>query len=423
MSAVRRTYEEYIAIAKLKHNNKFHYNDNTKISYENRENKIPIICPVHGIFKQNAYGHLTSGCATCRNDSYRSSLEEFIEKSNLKHKNKYIYTKVNYRSADEVIIITCKEHGDFKTCPNRHLAGKGCKKCYRKRVTKTLEQFVAEANKFHNFKYEYTKTIYLGLKKKIIVTCLLHGDFIQRAGSHLKSGCLKCSGKFPISFEDFQNKSNIIHGYKYSYEKDSYINVSEPVDIICPKHGKFKQRVGSHLSGAGCFSCLKVSKADFIKKSNEIHNNKYDYSKSLFKSIINKTIIICFKHGEFKQSPKSHLKGAGCPNCSVQISKPEVAWLDSLNIPKEFRNKRLKINDQKYQFDALDIENKIVYEFYGDYYHGNPKKFDHDKINPTVKKTFKELYQKTIEREEKIKVAGYKIISIWEFDFKTKLKT
>ena len=44
---------------------------------------------------------------------------------------------------------------------------------------------------------------------------------------------------------------------------------------------------------------------------------------------------------------------------------------------------------------TYDEENKTIYEFHGDYWHGNPKEYNPDKINSTSKKSFGELFKKT----------------------------
>lgn len=55
--------------------------------------------------------------------------EEFIERARIIHSDKYDYSKVVYRNARALIVITCPIHGDFKQNPNSHLHGCGCKKC------------------------------------------------------------------------------------------------------------------------------------------------------------------------------------------------------------------------------------------------------------------------------------------------------
>lgn len=71
-----------------------------------------------------------------------------------------------------------------------------------------------------------------------------------------------------------------------------------------------------------------------------------------------------------------------------------------------------------FRVDGFSQETKTIYEFNGDYFHGNPDKFDPKDVNTKVNKTFGELYQRTIEKEYILKQAGYNVISIWESDFK-----
>lgn len=85
-----------------------------------------------------------------------------------------------------------------------------------------------------------------------------------------------------------------------------------------------------------------------------------------------------------------------------------------LNIPAEKRNRHIWINDRKFILDGADIENKIAYEFNGDYWHGHPSIYPAEEINTANGKTFGELYQKTLEKEAFLTAAGWKIISIWE---------
>lgn len=56
---------------------------------------------------------------------------------------------------------------------------------------------------------------------------------------------------------------------------------------------------------------------EFIKAAREIHRDKYDYSKSVFKTVSTPLIIICPEHGEFKQTPTKHLMGRGCRQCGI----------------------------------------------------------------------------------------------------------
>ena len=114
---------------------------------------------------------------------------------------------------------------------------------------------------------------------------------------------------------------------------------------------------------------------------------------------------------------KNKKSGSSCPYCSKRISKLETEWLDYLKIDKKYRQVYVKLGNKKYSVDAYVSETNTIYEFWGDYYHGNPKVYNLDDYNKTCKKTFRELYEKTIEKQNKIITNGYNFISIWEFEW------
>lgn len=102
------------------------------------------------------------------------------------------------------------------------------------------------------------------------------------------------------------------------------------------------------------------------------------------------------------------------PNLNKKCQQ-ENLWLDLLNITD--RRHKIYINKKRFYPDGYDSTTNTVYEYLGDFYHGNPIIYDFDKINIRCNKTFKELYNNTFERFDKIKSLGYKIIYIWENDF------
>ena len=68
-----------------------------------------------------------------------------------------------------------------------------------------------------------------------------------------------------------------------------------------------------------------------------------------------------------------------------------------------------------YKADAL--VDKTIYEFYGDYWHGNPARYAPNKMNKVSNVAMKYLFQKTLKREAKLKSLGYHLIYIWESDY------
>ena len=190
---------------------------------------------------------------------------------------------------------------------------------------------------------------------------------------------------------------------------------SHSFTIICPIHDDFLQRPNDHLSGYGCRKCAEgtLSFEQFIEEANNVHYNKYDYNKVKFEHMLDKVTIVCPLHGEFTQQPFYHIrKSHGCPLCSNPISNRETKWLNDIGISKDFR--QYVILNGKYKVDGYDPKTNTIYEFYGDYWHGNPKTFKKDEMNMQAGKTFGELFENTITRETEIKSHGYKVVAVWE---------
>lgn len=397
--------------------------------------KICIICKKHGEFWQIPNDHLRGfKCRKCdveQNAANRSNKQVFIKKALLVHGDKFDYSKIEYINSASKIDIICKVHGSFEQTPNSHLQGIGCPKCgaelIKLKLSDSTEKFIEKAKliKNNNIKYNYLKVNYINNKKKVIIICNEHGEFNQTPNSHLRGdGCPICGDKYrPLKSNtiDFIKKCNKVHDNKYCYDKVEYNGCFKKILIICRVHGEFYQQAWSHVTGQGCPKCSSKTKTkeEYILEANQIHHNKYNYDQINYQNMTDKITIICNKHGKFKKRPLEHLKGSGCPRCSKAISKPETDWLDYLNI--KYRNISVILNNSYIKPDGYDPETNTIYEFYGDYWHGNPAVYHPNDINVVNKKSFKELYDRTIQREVDIKKFGYKIISIWESDW-NKLK-
>ena len=75
--------------------------------------------------------------------------------------------------------------------------GKGCRECgiikRAKTQSKPIDEFISQANEVHDFKYDYSKAVYNGARRNLIIICKIHGEFNQTPDNHLGgSGCLKC---------------------------------------------------------------------------------------------------------------------------------------------------------------------------------------------------------------------------------------
>lgn len=365
----------------------------------------------------------------------RLTQDQFLERALKIHEYIYDYTSSVYINNTTKIIIICKLHGAFVQRPSDHLDGKGCSKCGIKNSAKTralsLEEFIAQANITHNNIYDYSESRYINEKRKLIINCLVHGKFKQTPDAHIhgEQGCPKC-GRDKLSAlhikptEQFIKECNTIHNNKYDYSRTIYLGSNKKIEIICPNHGNFWQLAGAHINGVGCSKCFderrgqttRLTKEEYIIKALEVHGDKYDYDKVVYLGDGAKIEIVCRSHGSFWQQAGSHLQRIGCPKCGKIISYKEGAWLNSLNIAAENRNIVLPGLGLK-RVDGYNPLINTVYEFYGDFWHGNPCVYKEADVNCISGFSFGELYSKTIKRENMIKSLGYNVISIWERDF------
>jgi hypothetical protein len=129
---------------------------------------------------------------------------EFIERCTGVHQNFYDYSTTVYNKAYEDVDIICPLHGKFTQIARNHMIGKGCPECGTARMAqksrqKAAQKFVEEARSVsqHVGKgYSYKKTVYKTSKEKVVITCLVHGDFSITPHNHLNGqGCRKCASE------------------------------------------------------------------------------------------------------------------------------------------------------------------------------------------------------------------------------------
>ena len=425
-----KTTQQFIDEAKEIHGDTYDY---LKVNYESAKEKIIIICKKHGEFEQTPDSHIRgAGCKKCSTEYthllQKGNTNDFIKKAKEIHGDKYDYSKVNYITAFENVIIICKIHGEFEKSPNTHLNRKvGCCKCSNL-YSPTTEEWIEKAKQIHGDTYDYLKVDYINCETNIKIICKKHGEFEQRPISHLKgSGCIKCSNLYSPTTEEWIEKAKQIHGDKYDYSKVNYISVHTKIIIICNEHGEFEQEPNAHLCCYGCSKCsnkYQYTTEEWIEMAKNIHEDKYDYSKVNYINAKEKIKIICKKHGEFQQIPREHLSGSNCPRCaSSNYSQKSIKYLDFIskfyNIQIQHAEKETEfvIPTTKYKADGYCQETNTIYEFHGDYWHGNPKLFKEDSINKTTNKSFGELYQNTLQREQLIKDLGYNLVVMWEYDW------
>ena len=401
-------------------------------------------CKIHGDFEQTLNSHLKGDdckkCATWK--IYMKDLQKI-------HNDKYDYSKVIWKGVDIDIIVICPIHGDFEIRPASHKRGQTCQKCskassnqYNKLDT---DSFIEKSKQIWGNKYNYSKTEYIGANTKVIIICDKHSDFEQIPSNHYKYGCRLCGHKKNIRNKElkencknmFKIKSNIIHNNFYNYAKSYYINVKTKLIVTCIKHGDFSISPNNHLRGKGCPECGRIKCAnDKIKPYKEyneefikLYGNKYDYSLVKWSGSSNPITVLCKMHGRFNILPYLHKKGKECSKCSNQHSNISIEWLSYMEIKYSIKINHAQnageyiIPNSRYKADGYSKTINTIFEFHGDFWHGNPKKYDKNIINPKVGLTFGELYEKTLQKSNFIRENGYNLIEIWENDWKSFIKS
>lgn len=185
---------EFINKANKKHNYRYSYSNTI---YKKTDIKIEIICSKHGSFFMTPHNHLAGqNCPLCLKESkgrtQRLSNKEFIKKAKSIHGDEYDYRNTIYKGYDSLIEIICSKHGVFTQEASNHLQGKGCNECYGK-VAYSNKSFIKKANEVHKNLYDYSFINYQNNYSKVVISCNVHGQFLQSPANHLKGqGCPSC---------------------------------------------------------------------------------------------------------------------------------------------------------------------------------------------------------------------------------------
>ena len=186
--------------------------------------------------------------------------DAFIKRSKSVQKGIYDYSLVKYVNTKTPVDIICSKHGKFSQEPRNHLGGFGCNKCG-----------------------EEATAVAVGDRSRDT-----HDEFVAKL--KIKQPKIKVLGKYSTSYNRILVEDD--NGYKYSVLPPNLIKGYVPTvqTAIDPTY-------------------------IFVSKSKQVHDGKYDYSKTKYSKVSDNVIISCPIHGDFSQRPEVHLRGGGCPTC------------------------------------------------------------------------------------------------------------
>ncbi len=414
---IKLTKEEFIKKVENIHNNIFEFD---KMIYKNLNSDIIVKCKQHNYFNIKAKKLLNKQifCSECKK-------ETLLKQCILKYGERFEYDYNNFKNIDSLIVIFCKKHNNKYNYSLRHhltFSNGGCKICKKENLHERYYEKLINNSVYKLYNFSLSKLSESPSTTNIEIYCNKHKiNFFKNLGyilGHKTQLCPECINEYKIN--NFIKIANNKHKNKYDYDEIKKYGSDIKLPIICPIHGRFEQLPQKHLEiKDSCPTCSGDiyqirNTEDFIIRAKTIHGDKYDYSGVNYINTKTTVDIICKYHGLFKQRPSNHISmKQGCSKCnkSYRISTNQVKWLNEHRVPL----RSYIVSD--YNVDGFNDITKTVYEFLGDYWHGNLERYTKEEMNITVGKTFGELNIETFDRLEYLKSQGYNIIYIWERDW------
>ena len=350
----------------------------------------------------------------CKNPSQSPLVKEKKKETCLKnfgveHPNKSNIVK-------EKIKKTCKEkYGKECSLQVKEIRDKAKQTCMEKYgyENATQSSLIQEKIKQTNVKRYGVEYVFQAesVREKQKQTCMerygyesaLQSPFIQEK---MKQTCMEKYGvEYVAQVKEIREKQKQTCKEKYGTE---YAFQAEPVKE------KIKQtnveRYGTEYPAQKHFKNLDKLSVEFIKE-NFVEGKKFDIYKikeffnikGSAKSAVINEIILSLKEEGYRQRT---------------VFVAEDNFLDEIETSLNTTlTRQYRIPNTIFKSDGYDPKTNTIYEFLGDYWHGNPKLYDFDKVNLNNGVSFKELNQKTFERFDEIKKLGYNIKYIWENDY------
>ncbi len=347
--------------------------------------------------------------------------EKFFRRAVLVHGTTYDYTESVYVKSGAPITIRCKIHGYFSQKAGDHLNGSGCKNCAKiNRKATNLEKYGVEyptqnkkvqaTTKQTNLKkygVEHplqNKQIYDHVKQTRLEKYGVEHVLQNKAGvEKLKQTCMikygvehalqKCEKK-----EQQEQTMLLRYGVCHAAQSDIYREKKR-------KHSRYSvQQPSQHYMDD---VLPKISNYNWLMDQ-YINHNKTAIQIATELGISDTTLGRYLKKSEIDIKQK------------YSYSVGSILWLETIvdveqiHIQHAQNGGEFKIPNTNYKVDGYCVDTNTIYEFHGDFWHGNPEVYSSGCINNANKKTMGELYQKTIEREEEIKSLGYNLVVMWE---------
>lgn len=353
----------------------------------------------------------------------------FLTRAELKHNAVYDYCLVEYINARTKVKIICKDHGIFEQIPHSHLIGKGCPKCGGLKQKQTmierygvehalqsmeLQGRVKQTNleRYGVVHHWQSKKVREKQKQTNLERYGAENPFASKdVKEKIKQTMVKRYGvEHPVQSKSIRNriKQTMVERYGVEHALQSKQLKERQRETTLGRYGveHFNQ---SHFTQ----TCLEKIN-DFLWLHKEYVIQKKTAQQIAVENNIDPTTV-CNYLRRFNITIR-HIKSYSCKS---------IQWLESLMeeegifIQHAENIEEYNIPGTRFHVDGYCKETNTVYEFYGDYFHGNPELFEaEEKCHPfNLEISAGDLYYGTLRREKFIRELGYNLVTIWESNF------
>ncbi|QKE50365.1 DNA repair nuclease [Faustovirus] len=349
----------------------------------------------------------------------------------------------------------CELGHEFRRPCSKFVRGDRCSFCSGRKVLAGFNSFDLSPNAIEWWDTEENDK--LGLKidsitkyssKEAVFKCPLGHKFKMACGVFTSGNrCGVCSGQIVlVGFNSFDLSPNAIEWWdteendKLGLKIDSITRFTHmKVNLRCPLGHKYKALCSDFSNGKRCPVCASKQLLEGFNTFSSImdvkewwdteENDKHGIIANKISQKSTKMVAMkCPKSHKFKIRCSHFTNGVRCKICSLSgCSKIAVEYIEC--IAKKYNifiqhGKNVgeyDIPGTRYSADGyVEINSvKIIIEFHGEVFHGFRGLKRQDELSPfEKKKTFGDLYQQTIKKENTIRELGYKLIVMWEDDYK-----
>ena len=330
----------------------------------------------------------------------KKTQEQFIREASIKHNSKYDYSLVAYKNSHTKVEIICPIHGKFEQNPCNHLQGQECKRCGLEKKKQTSiakygvenpqqSQIVNKKTKQTNLERYGHENIAQGTKKEKIKQTNLE--------------------KYGIEHYTNRNKWKQTNLERYGVEY--YTNREQAKQTNLERFGVSNP---NHVKNYHMLDILPL-----IQNYNWLINQYINQNKTAIQIAIDLKISDVTL-GRYLKYHEIEIKQ------NYWYSYKSISWLESIieteqiYIQHALNGGEFLIPGTRLKADGFCSETNTIYEFHGNYWHGNPELYEANVLNESTNCTMGELYRKTLNREKEIKELGYNLVVMWENDYDTK---